>query len=360
MYVQASFELWLGSQTAQSKSRINNLGHDSHKAARVIMVRSAVTEGGGGGTLTEVAVCTGEGEDSLQYPFSLCSLREKLPAGTYALRGPNGDLPKPDAAALSWALGSYSFDRYKSKSGSEASAEAGAAVEEKVLAWPGGGDRHKVSATAASTFLVRDLISTQSEDMGPQHLEDVMASLSKEFHGNVRSVKGDALLKEGDSYPMVMTVIHAIGCAAVPGREPRLLDLTWTPPNSEGNPNLPKVTLVGKGVCFDTGGLDPKPAAGTLTMKKDMGGGAQVLGLARMIMAQELPVRLRVLVPAVEVAIGGDDEFKPGCVLVARDGTKSKIGSTENAEGLLVLADALVEASSESPDLIIDCATLTG
>ncbi|CAM9974590.1 unnamed protein product, partial [Discosporangium mesarthrocarpum] len=151
--------------------------------------------------------------------------------------------------------------------------------------------------------------------------------------------------------------IHAVGRAAGEGREPRLLELRWSCP-SENEDNLPKVTLVGKGVCFDTGGLDIKTASGMLSMKKDMGGGAQVIGLARMVMAQGLRVRLRVLVPAVENSISGS-AFRPGDVLTARNGKTSEIGNTD-AEGRLVLADALVEASSEQPDLIIDCATLTG
>ncbi|CAN0085797.1 unnamed protein product [Ectocarpus fasciculatus] len=324
----------------------------------MVLVPSSVGDGGGqeGGegevSLSEVAFCLGEGDNSAGSPFSLCSLREKLPAGTYTLRGADGDVAEPDTAALSWAIGGYSFDRFKSKKsdGGEKEKEKESKV---VLAWPAGADKGRVSAAAASTFLVRDLITTPCEHMGPQHLEAVFASLAEEFGGTTKVVRGEELLKEGDSYPMV----HAVGRAAGVGREPRLLDLTWAPPGSDAE-SLPKVTLVGKGVCFDTGGLDIKPAAGMLTMKKDMGGGAQVLGLARMIMSQGLPVRLRVMVPAVENAIDGG-AFRPGDVLVSRSGKTSEIGNTD-AEGRLVLADALVEASSEMPDLLIDCATLTG
>ncbi|CAM9743832.1 unnamed protein product [Ascophyllum nodosum] len=373
---KAVFAEWLGSRPLLARSWIKSLGHDSHKPGRVILVPSAAASSAAGEgeeqglvSLAEVAFCLGEGgEDSAASPFSLCSLRDQLPAGVYALRGASGGpLAEPNAAALSWALGGYSFDRYKGGAGE--SGESGSAAErsgerdpgsepsaseskDKVLAWPEGADRDGVAAAAASIFLVRDLISTPCEHMGPQHLEAVMMSLAEEFGANVAVTTGDDLLKEGDDYPQ----IHAVGRAAGVGREPRLLDLTWTPPTSDGN--LPKVTLVGKGVCFDTGGLDIKPASGMLIMKKDMGGGAEVIGLARMIMSQELPVRLRVLVPAVENAISGG-AFRPGDVIVARNGKTTEIGNTD-AEGRLVLADALVEASLEYPDLIIDCATLTG
>ncbi|CAN0295995.1 unnamed protein product, partial [Ectocarpus sp. 12 AP-2014] len=354
---KASFERWLGSQPPSSKSWIKALGQDSHTAGRLVLVPSSVGDGGGqeGGevSLSEVAFCLGEGDDSAGSPFSLCSLREKLPAGTYTLRGVDGDVAEPDTAALSWAIGGYSFDRFKSKKGDGGEKDKELEDRKVVLSWPAGADKGWVTAAAASTFLVRDLITTPCEHMGPQHLEVVFASLAEEFGGTTKVVRGDELLKEGDSYPMV----HAVGRAAGVGREPRLLDLTWAPAGSDAE-SLPKVTLVGKGVCFDTGGLDIKPAAGMLTMKKDMGGGAQVLGLARMIMSRGLPVRLRVMVPAVENAIDGG-AFRPGDVLVSRSGKTSEIGNTD-AEGRLVLADALVEASSEMPDLLIDCATLTG
>ena len=173
----------------------------------------------------------------------------------------------------------------------------------------------------------------------------VARDLAKAAGASVRTVEGDALL---EGYPQ----IHAVGRAAGPKQQPRLIDLTW------GSEDAPKVTLVGKGVCFDTGGLDIKPAAAMLTMKKDMGGAAHVLGLAAMVMDAQLPVRLRVLVPAVENAISGD-AFRPGDVLVARNGKTTEIGNTD-AEGRLVLADALVEACREAPDLLVDCATLTG
>ena len=173
----------------------------------------------------------------------------------------------------------------------------------------------------------------------------VARDLAEAAGASVRTVEGDALL---EGYPQ----IHAVGRAAGPKQQPRLIDMTW------GSEDAPKVTLVGKGVCFDTGGLDIKPAAAMLTMKKDMGGAAHVLGLAAMVMDAQLPVRLRVLVPAVENAISGD-AFRPGDVLVARNGKTTEIGNTD-AEGRLVLADALVEACREAPDLLVDCATLTG
>jgi leucyl aminopeptidase len=219
-------------------------------------------------------------------------------------------------------------------------------ISEKQLIWPVGASKKEVDAIATSTFLVRDLISTPAQDCGPHHLESVIRSMATEFGGSATVITGDALLEAN------YRQIHAVGRAAASDRAPRLLDLTW------GDESHPKVTLVGKGVCFDTGGLNIKPSSGMLTMRKDMGGAAQTIGLARLIMATGVPVRLRLLVPAVENAISGD-AFRPGDILTARNGKTSEIGNTD-AEGRLVLADALVEASSEEPSLIVDCATLTG
>ena len=181
--------------------------------------------------------------------------------------------------------------------------------------------------------------------MGPAELEAVARRLAAAYGAAVATVEGAALLA---GYPQ----IHAVGRAAGEKQQPRLVDLTW------GAADAPRVTLVGKGVCFDTGGLDLKPAAAMLTMKKDMGGAAHVLGLAAMVMDAGLPVRLRVLIPAVENAVSGD-AFRPGDVLAARNGKTTEIGNTD-AEGRLVLADALVEACADAPELLVDCATLTG
>ncbi len=204
-------------------------------------------------------------------------------------------------------------------------------------------DRDDVLRQAEAVALTRDLVNTPSSDMGPQELEAAARKLAKEHGARFRKVAGKAL---ATGFPM----IHAVGRAST--RAPRLIDFTW------GDPKAPKVTLVGKGVCFDTGGLDIKPSSGMLLMKKDMGGAANVLGLAAMIMGADLPVRLRVLIPAVENSISGE-AFRPGDVLKSRKGLTVEIGNTD-AEGRLVLADALALADEEGPDLLIDMATLTG
>jgi leucyl aminopeptidase len=195
-----------------------------------------------------------------------------------------------------------------------------------------------------STYLVRDLINTPAEDMGPLELSETAMRLSEEFHAQFDQIVGEDLLDE--MYPAVFTVGRGSYSS------PRLLDLQW------GDLNSPKLTLVGKGVCYDTGGLDIKTGGSMRLMKKDMGGAAHVLGLARMIMKANLPVRLRVLIPAVENSVSGD-AYRPGDVITMRNGKTVEVDNTD-AEGRLVLADALVEASSEKPDLLIDFATLTG
>ena len=239
-------------------------------------------------------------------------------------------------AALGWALGTYRFDRLKQ---SEDKRHA-------VLAWPEGCDRQKVASAARATFLVRDLINAPASDMG---LADLAESANKtaEAHGaTVRLLVGAELLDKG--FPAV----HAVGRAAAPERAPRLIDLTW------GEPSHPKVTLVGKGVCFDSGGLDLKSAAHMKLMKKDMGGGAHVLGVASMIMDAKLPVRLRVIIPAVENSVSGS-ALRPLDVVPTRKGTTIETGNTD-AEGRVILADALTEASGDAPELLVDFATLTG
>jgi leucyl aminopeptidase len=192
--------------------------------------------------------------------------------------------------------------------------------------------------------LARDLINTPANDLGPAELADAALQLAREMSANAYTIVGDELLSE--NYPLV----HAVGAGSP--RQPRVIDIRW------GDPTAPKVTLVGKGVCFDSGGLDLKPSAGMLLMKKDMGGAACVLGLARMLMATATPIRLRVLIPAVENSIDGG-AYRPSDVLRSRKGLTVEIGNTD-AEGRLVLADALTEADSEAPDLLIDVATLTG
>ena len=269
------------------------------------------------------------GDDDI---WSWSAAAKRLAPGRYALDGGVKDRAA-GYAALGWALGSYRFERYK-----KAPKKAPKLVLTKAMRGAGA-DR-----TASAIYLVRDLINTPASDMGPGELANAAQSLAREFKGRCKITVGDDLLRE--NYPM----IHAVGRAS--SRAPRLIDLTW------GKSRDPRVTLVGKGVCFDTGGLDLKPASSMLMMKKDMGGGAHALGLARMIMAAGLPVRLRVLVPAVENSVSGD-AFRPMDILQTRSGKTVEIGNTD-AEGRLVLGDALTEALSEKPELLLDFATLTG
>ncbi len=275
------------------------------------------------------------GVDPGDGPYAYAGLPAALPLGRYrleeeapaakALRG------APTYAALGWALGSYAFARYRQ------------APEFATLAWPKGADRAGVERAARATRLVRDLINTPANDMGPADLAAAARKLARAHGARVVVTLGGQLLKK--NYP----AIHAVGRAS--DQAPRLIDLRW---GAKG----PRVTLVGKGVCFDSGGLDLKPAAGMKLMKKDMGGAAHVLGLASMVMAAELPVRLRVLVPAVENSVAGN-AFRPLDVLDTRKGLTVEVGNTD-AEGRLILCDALAEASRERPDLLVDFATLTG
>ncbi|MCE9678970.1 leucyl aminopeptidase family protein [Shewanella sp. AS1] len=236
-------------------------------------------------------------------------------------------------AAFSWVLGAYKFDRYKKneKAYPQLVIDSSEIVDQTLI-------------LTRSVSLVRDLVNTPAADMMPQHLGEIMEGLAKEFGAKVTQIVGDELLAQ--NYP----TIHMVGRASA--NAPRLIDLTW------GDETAPKVTLVGKGVCFDSGGLDLKPGAGMRLMKKDMGGAAHVIGLAHQIMAAKLPVRLRVLVPAVENAVSSN-AFRPGDVITTRKGLTVEIENTD-AEGRLVLCDALAEASDEKPELLIDFATLTG
>jgi len=266
--------------------------------------------------------------------WSWAALAQSAPAGSYRLAA--GRVPfGATRAALGWALGAYRFDRYKKKK---------AETKRAKLVWPQGADRAYVANAAAASSFARDLINTPAEDMGPEELARAAQDLGATFGAKVKVVVGDDLLAQ--NFP----AIHAVGRAA--SRAPRLIDLVW------GDAASPKITLVGKGVCFDSGGLDLKPAAGMRMMKKDMGGAATVLGLARMIMAAKLKVRLRVLVPAVENAVAGN-AYRPGDIVKTRKGLSVEIGNTD-AEGRVILCDALAEADAERPALLIDIATLTG
>ncbi|HEX2559917.1 leucyl aminopeptidase family protein [Phenylobacterium sp.] len=266
-------------------------------------------------------------------PMALRSLAAKLPAGEYRIaQAPEG--VDREQAALAFALGSYRFDRYKKKPGERARLVAEGCDAEEV--------RHVAHACA----LARDMINTPANDLGPLQIETIAREIAEQHGAQITVIVGDGLLEA--NYPAV----HAVGRAAVPERAPRMIEIAW------GEAGAPLIALVGKGVVFDTGGLDIKPSAGMRLMKKDMGGAAHVLALARMIMAAKLPVRLAVLVPVVENAIAGD-AMRPGDVLASRKGLSIEVGNTD-AEGRLILADALTRAAELEPALTIDMATLTG
>jgi len=267
-------------------------------------------------------------------PMAARGLAARLPAGLWRLDGVDGQAASQ--AALAFALGAYRFDRYKSRP-----------AQGPRLAAPGV-DVQPLLNIASACALAREMVDTPAGDMGPLQIETIAREIA-EAHGAALSViTGDALLDE--NYPAV----HAVGRAAAPHRAPRVIEIGWNLDQT----GLPLVALVGKGVVFDTGGLDLKPAAGMRNMKKDMGGSAHVLALGRLIMQAGLPVRLVVLVAAVENAVSGD-AFRPGDVLSSRKGLTIEIGNTD-AEGRLILADVLTRAAEHNPDLTLDFATLTG
>jgi leucyl aminopeptidase len=273
-----------------------------------------------------------EGEKDDKNAFLPGLLPGVLPAGTYRFANAPHDTR---LAALAFALGSYRFTRYRK------------AKDKAVrLVLPDGVDGDDLSRIAEGMTLARDLINTPANDMGPAELEAAARALAKQHGAKFRSIVGGDLLKQ--NFPL----IHAVGRAADSKRAPRLIELRW------GKSTDPKVTLVGKGVCFDTGGLDLKPESAMLIMKKDMGGAATVLACAHMIMGAGLKISLRVLIPAVENSVAGD-AFRPLDVFPSRKGLNVEIGNTD-AEGRLVLADALAFACEEAPELLVDMGTLTG
>ncbi len=269
------------------------------------------------------------------YPWALAALPRSLPAGRYAL-SEQGLAVDAEAAAMSWELGGYRFDLYKP-----------AHREPAVLMLPSSPEAQRGLALAAAIASTRDLVNTPAEHMGPAALASAVQMVAQQHGAKFKQTVGDALLKAG--FPAV----HAVGRAAEsPARAPRLIELTW------GSVKHPRLTLVGKGVCFDSGGLDIKPADGMRWMKKDMGGAANALGLAQLVMALKLPVQLHLIIPAVENAISGN-AFRPGDVFKTRAGLHIEIGNTD-AEGRVILCDALAYGAESVPDLIIDLATLTG
>jgi len=266
------------------------------------------------------------------HPFALSALPQALPEGRYHLAD-DGLAVDDEAAALSWELGAYQFDLYKPRKRPPA---------ELLLTPSPAAQRGLAQATAMAA--TRDLVNTPAEHMGPEELAKAVQMVAKQHGASFKQIVGDALLKQ--NFP----AIHAVGRAST--RAPRLIELNW------GKPKDPLLSIVGKGVCFDTGGLDIKGAEGMRQMKKDMGGAANALGLATLVMALKLPVRLQLLIPAVENSIAGN-AYRPGDVFKTRKGLHIEIGNTD-AEGRVVLSDALAYASESKPELIIDLATLTG
>ncbi|MDA9272091.1 leucyl aminopeptidase family protein [bacterium] len=279
------------------------------------------------GLLVKVYVGVGDVATDAAYTQALAMAATRVPAGSYQV-----EPSLSPSVLLVWSLAQYRFIRFKATDNLPRTLVVSKHLLPTLL------------MRACAVFLVRDLINTPTNELGPRELADVVAQLADEQGGVFEQWVGDELLRE--NFP----AIHAVGRAAADA--PRLLSLTW------GNEKHPRVTLVGKGVCFDSGGLDIKSASGMRLMKKDMGGAAQVIGLAQWLMSQRLPIRLRVLIPAVENAVGSQ-AYRPGDVLTMRNGLTVEIDNTD-AEGRLVLADAMVKACEEQPDLLIDFATLTG
>ncbi|MDR9394250.1 leucyl aminopeptidase family protein [Roseovarius sp. SYSU LYC5161] len=316
---------WLDTQPAPVAAWIRANDFDAAPGATLTVPDSD-------GRIVMAVVGDGTAEARARGRFHLAAAAGKLPAGTYRFEGLRPD--RAEEAALGWLLAGYGFDRYHEQKRPATR-----------LVAPDGVDAARLEAIAAGEALTRDLINTPAADMGPAELESACADLA-DRHGAAIHVTRDAALLDAN-FPM----IHAVGRAAAPSAAPRLIDMRW---GGDG----PALTLVGKGVCFDTGGLNLKPGNSMGLMKKDMGGAATVLGLAHMIMALGLRVRLRVLVPAVENAVSGG-AFRPGDILTARNGKTVEINNTD-AEGRLVLADALSLGAEDTPDLMVSMATLTG
>jgi leucyl aminopeptidase len=333
------FKTWLAGQPARLQAWVKSAGFDGAAGAvSLVTGRSGELERVllGTGTPRQPSASVfdlGTGESPSALTWRYAGLPSRLPPGTYRIDATFG-AEEATKAALGWALACYAFTRYRKKK----------QPSFPKLVWPEGCDTAEVERTAAAITMARDLITTPAADMGPGELAAAATAVAKAHKAKLRVVVGDDLLKQ--NYP----AIHAVGRASV--RPPRLIDLTW------GDPKAPKVTLVGKGVCFDTGGYDLKPSSGMKLMKKDMAGAAQALALGQMIMAAGLPIRLRVLMPAVENMVDGN-ALRPLDVIATRKGISVEIGNTD-AEGRLILCDALADAVEEQPELLFDFATLTG
>ncbi len=318
----STFSAWLSAQPPRARASAAALGLKPTASATAILPGEAPDE------WFAVAVVANAEELS---SWCLAKLAEKLPEGIYRLASGH-----PGEAALGWLLAQYRFDRYRKDE---------KAVGPRVLLTNQPATIDAVVREAQAVALVRDMVNTPAADMGPPHIEAHAARIAKAHDAQLIVTKGDDL--EG-GYPL----IHAVGMAAAREFAPRLIEIEW------GNPANPRLAVVGKGVCFDSGGLDIKSASGMRLMKKDMGGAAHALALAELIMAARLPVRLHLLIPAVENAIAGN-AFRPGDILKSRKGLTVEIANTD-AEGRLVLADALTRAAESDPALIVDFATLTG
>ncbi len=310
-----------GSLPAGAADHLAATGFDGAAGKLVLLPGKGKTLGG---------AVFGLGDPAKADPFAVGRLPKELPGGVWRIANPPRDMAQ---VALAWRLGAYSFDRYR-KPGA---APAKLVVEDRRV-------RERALMLGDSVAFGRDLINTPANDLGPTALGEAALALARQFGARARIIVGDALLKR--NFPL----IHAVGRASAD--QPRLVDFTW------GDPKHPRVTLIGKGVCFDTGGLDIKPSSAMLLMKKDMGGAAVALSAARMVMAAKLKLRLRVLLPIVENAISGN-AFRASDVIRSRKGLTVEIGNTD-AEGRLILADALALASEEKPALMLDYATLTG
>jgi leucyl aminopeptidase len=317
---KSQYQTWLAGQSTQAKAWLEGSGFEAKPGACALLP-------GRDGAPSGALVVLSEPME----PWDVAAAHARLPEGDWRLSSAGPDLD-PGPAALGWALASYRFDRYRKRD---------AKPRRLVL------DEHAASRAgllAEAIYLARDLINTPAADLGPAELAEAAQGVARQFGATCQVIVGEKLIAE--NYPAVF----AVGQAST--RAPRVIDLAW------GDAAAPRVTLVGKGVCFDTGGLDLKNATGMLLMKKDMGGAAVTLGLAKAIMAAKLPVRLRLLIGAVENSVAGN-AFRPGDVLSTRKGLTVEVGNTD-AEGRIVLCDLLAEADREKPDLLIDCATLTG
>jgi leucyl aminopeptidase len=317
------YKRWLGEQPKPTQTWLKATEFEP-EAGHVALVPNR------DGALARVLL--GLGSERSPMIWSSAVLPGKLPKGRYAF-DTELEPADADAAALGWALATYQFSRYRKKPD-----------QFPTLVWPARADRAGVEQARNATFLVRDLINTPAGDLGPAELAEQAAAIATEHEAEISVIVGEDLLDA--NYP----AIYAVGKGSP--RAPRLVDIRW------GDEDAPKLTLVGKGVVFDTGGLDIKTSGNMKLMKKDMGGAAMMLGLAQMIMAAALPVRLRLLLPIVENAVSGE-AYRPLDVLDTRKGLTVEVGNTD-AEGRLILSDALFEADEEQPDLLIDFATLTG